>query len=89
MRADGRSVSGSRSRRAGGVQSAAQKLRSMNKAMQAAGTAGSAMTASTHNSQWDGAAGSVGQGLSGSGASGNAIQGGGQAYDEGGIGEGG
>jgi len=60
----------------------------MNKAMKAAGTAGSATTAATHNSQWDGA-GSVGQGLSGSGASGNAIEGGGQVYDDGGLGEGG
>jgi hypothetical protein len=87
-RRTGRAVSGSRSKRAGGVQGAAKKLKSMNKAMKAAKGSGSATTASTHNSQWDGS-GAVGRSISGSGASGNAIRGGGQVYDEGGIGEGG
>ena len=79
-----KSVGGGRSR----VQGAAAKLKSMNKAMSSAKSAGAATTASTHNSQWDGS-GNIGSSLSGSGASGNAIEGGGQVLDQGGLGDGG
>ncbi|PCI34598.1 MAG: hypothetical protein COB53_11790 [Elusimicrobia bacterium] len=79
----GRGRAGSKLRGATG-----KKLSRMNRAMGAAAGSGSATTASTHNSQWDGS-GNIGSSLSGSGASGNAISGGGQALDNGGLGEGG